>query len=642
MREIHYIDIDEEIITAVSRLRQSSQRENVFVFPKRALILQSIVNLRLIEREATKLGKTIIVMTQDEAGKKLAEKAGLVIENYRDRAQLDEAAADPAQEMPLTAFATPTPAQAPKPEAEQSLGSTDFYVPGGDIRPAVVAPAPARPPIAPVAPARPLHIRNANPIRLPSLNSLRGDVVPLAKPAPASLPRPVPVPPASVPIPPLNPGRLGRFMQKQDRLPGEHSPSGPAKASPVRQPHPSQSATNSKFSSGFRHGANVGLAALSLGLIALIAFGAWYVLFPQAVVTALPQSAEQVIRLEANGVTDPAQRAGESFPVRVWGIEKSMTVSEAATGTGAGAETAKARGTIRIYNDFSQSSQPLVATTRFEAPDGKIFRLVQSVVVPGVNEKDGKRERGMIEATVVADLAGPEFNIGATRFTIPGFKGSQKYEKFTAESTQSFAGGSVSGTTDQKVVSLDDKARAAAKASEEIKAYVLNEVKATLAPGEVAIAESLQINRSSETTTPPLGAGATNFSYEGRYSAQMFIISETAVRERIQKERATSGGVTLAPKEYDIRYTALLPKYESGRIDMTIESTVRFQAELDAEKLEGALLGLDEAGIREFLKIHPEIERLQVEFDPQLFISTLPRDADRVEVKIVSGAVAED
>lgn len=55
MRETHYIDIDEEIISAVGRLRRSSQLENIFIFPKRALILQSIVNLRLLEREAKKI-----------------------------------------------------------------------------------------------------------------------------------------------------------------------------------------------------------------------------------------------------------------------------------------------------------------------------------------------------------------------------------------------------------------------------------------------------------------------------------------------------------------------------------------------------------------------------------------------------------
>ncbi len=84
MPETHYIEIDEEIISAVSRLRKSGDPENIFVFPKRSLILQSIINLKLLGREAEKLGKKVIVMTQDEQGMRLAEKAGLRTEEYQD------------------------------------------------------------------------------------------------------------------------------------------------------------------------------------------------------------------------------------------------------------------------------------------------------------------------------------------------------------------------------------------------------------------------------------------------------------------------------------------------------------------------------------------------------------------------------
>jgi hypothetical protein len=78
----------------------------------------------------------------------------------------------------------------------------------------------------------------------------------------------------------------------------------------------------------------------------------------------------------------------------------------------------KASGTIIIYNNYSADSQKLVASTRFEAPNGKIFRISQPVTVPG---KKGDTP-GSIEAIITADQAGPDYNVGLVDFTIPGFK----------------------------------------------------------------------------------------------------------------------------------------------------------------------------------------------------------------------------
>jgi nicotinamide mononucleotide adenylyltransferase len=52
MAQTFFIDSDEEIISVIGYLRKSPEAENYFVFPKRSLVLQSAVNLRLFQREA--------------------------------------------------------------------------------------------------------------------------------------------------------------------------------------------------------------------------------------------------------------------------------------------------------------------------------------------------------------------------------------------------------------------------------------------------------------------------------------------------------------------------------------------------------------------------------------------------------------
>lgn len=99
----------------------------------------------------------------------------------------------------------------------------------------------------------------------------------------------------------------------------------------------------------------------------------------------------------------------------------------------------KASGQIVIYNTFSSSTQVLAENTRFETPDGKIFRINKKVTVPGSPKS--------IEVTVYADKAGEEYNVGLVDFTIPGFKGTTKYEKIYARSKTKMMGGYVGEIT---------------------------------------------------------------------------------------------------------------------------------------------------------------------------------------------------
>lgn len=101
----------------------------------------------------------------------------------------------------------------------------------------------------------------------------------------------------------------------------------------------------------------------------------------------------------------------------------------------------RASGTIVIYNNHNSAPQRLVKNTRFETTEGLIYRIQDSVTVPGQTTKDGKTVPGSIEAIVYADSPGEKYNIIETDFTIPGFKGDPKYKTFYARSKTPMAGG---------------------------------------------------------------------------------------------------------------------------------------------------------------------------------------------------------
>jgi hypothetical protein len=131
---------------------------------------------------------------------------------------------------------------------------------------------------------------------------------------------------------------------------------------------------------------------------------------------------------KAVGKVNPAQGL---IPAEVFVQQKNFTQFFPASGKENVVQ--KATGRITIYNEYSSASQPLVATTRFVTPDGLIYRLTEAVTIPGARIKDGTIEPSSIQANVIADKAGPEYNrTSHDRLSIPGFSGA-KHEKFYGE-----------------------------------------------------------------------------------------------------------------------------------------------------------------------------------------------------------------
>ena len=97
----------------------------------------------------------------------------------------------------------------------------------------------------------------------------------------------------------------------------------------------------------------------------------------------------------------------------------------------------KVGGVIEIYNAYSAFPQKLVAQTRFETKDGKIFRIQNPIIVPGAKMSGTKLIPSSIKTEVIADMVGDNYLIGPSFFTIPGFKETPKYAGFYAKSLES-------------------------------------------------------------------------------------------------------------------------------------------------------------------------------------------------------------
>jgi hypothetical protein len=72
-----YVDVDDEITSIIEKVTSSKQKIVALVLPKRASVLQSSVNMKLLKRSADNASKNVVLVTTEAALMPLAGAAGL-------------------------------------------------------------------------------------------------------------------------------------------------------------------------------------------------------------------------------------------------------------------------------------------------------------------------------------------------------------------------------------------------------------------------------------------------------------------------------------------------------------------------------------------------------------------------------------
>jgi len=119
-----YIDVDDEITSIVDKLQNSDSKIVALVLPKRAVALQSIVNMKLLKRAADEAGKSPVLITSETGLLPLAGATGLyVAKNLQSKPEVPSAPDGPlTDDEELVAHVEPE--TAPSNDTPSALGST--------------------------------------------------------------------------------------------------------------------------------------------------------------------------------------------------------------------------------------------------------------------------------------------------------------------------------------------------------------------------------------------------------------------------------------------------------------------------------------------------------------------------------------
>lgn len=281
----------------------------------------------------------------------------------------------------------------------------------------------------------------------------------------------------------------------------------------------------------------------------------------------------------------------------------------------------KASGTVVIYNEQT-TAQALVSTTRLETGDGKIYRIQREVNIPA---------KGSVEVVALADVAGPSHNIGLSDFTIPGFKGTAKYEKVYARSKTAMTGG-FTGTR-KKVSETDLKnARGALEAS--IKDDLLTQARAQMPQGFIIYPDLAQITYEV-LPVESAGENGAKITVRGHLNAVMFkqsVLSDFLIQEKLKLTSGTASIPDLSALSIIFSGTQAgdLTKAESIRVEVSGSAQARYIT--DETLLARDLVGVEKDKVNQALSKYTSIEGVTVSVSP-FWKSSFPSDATKIKIE---------
>ena len=78
-KKVIYIEIDDEVTAVYDKVKNINKKHIYIVAPKRSILFQSIVNLKILKRKAEDDKKKIYLVTNDSNGIHLAQKTGITV-----------------------------------------------------------------------------------------------------------------------------------------------------------------------------------------------------------------------------------------------------------------------------------------------------------------------------------------------------------------------------------------------------------------------------------------------------------------------------------------------------------------------------------------------------------------------------------
>lgn len=372
-----------------------------------------------------------------------------------------------------------------------------------------------------------------------------------------------------------------------------------------------------------------GLGLLTIVLVIGIILSSF--LFAKAEVNLWPETQElalsETIIVDLN--SEEIDLEAKVIPAQI--VENEKNGSQEFETTGKTTTEGKASGTITVYNAYSSSSRTLIPS-RFVSADGKLFRSVEKIKVPGYTTVKGKIVPGEKQVEVVAAESGSDYNIEATTFALPALAGTALYTTIYAKSFNGMTGGH-KGEVGQ--LTKEDLEKAEIAVSNKLKKESIDLLKASLSSNLILPEETVIQDILSSESSHSVGTGTDSFTIDAGVKSKGIVFKKSDIDKFIQEmiNLNIEEGQIIREETMKINYLLQEIDLEEGKIVIDLDVKVDTYDEIDLDKLEKSITGKKVEEARLLLNSLDEIGKVELISKP-FTRKSIPDTLDRIDVNL--------
>lgn len=557
-----YLAPDDEITSVVEKISKISDQKLALVAPKNSSIFQSLINLKLLKKEAARLDKEIILITGSKVGQKLADQVGIkyfanvsavgITETFSEPvAQASEVLPDGTK---IHQYNPAFPAQTEKTEDEEETPESDDEEEAEVDHEEVIDDEEDEdePEIPPVKPEEEPKIETAIPVHTISQDDL----------------------------PAISGGGFS---------------------------------THTEFSLPWR--SIVGALA-----ILFIAFIALFLFLPKAYITASFPSKKVDTKLAVSVLTEGIVGENDLEGVK---LSESKSATQTVKATGKKDIGTKATGTISITNKFKDGSgvgkdQTFSAGTKVtDTKTNKVFTLNSATTIGRVtyDPNNGQPIYQTKSAGVTAIEPGESYNIAASTFNITG-----ALSGVTATSSATFTGGLTKQVT---VLSQDDLTNGFKELKSKTNAELLTQIK-TKAEAKQVVESAITYKVTKESANKSVGDQVSEaiLSYDVNATVIVFDLEalKTKIKTVLSKDIKENEELIISDKTFEqIKST---PEAKSLKLDLQAQGDITVK--IDKDKMVKEVKNKSPEQINSILKEKYSATEVKVDISPSWWLKRSP------------------
>jgi len=318
-------------------------------------------------------------------------------------------------------------------------------------------------------------------------------------------------------------------------------------------------------------------------------------------------------------------------------FEEAIEKWEQFKSTGLSQETGKAQGEIRVYNNHSPPTPiTLRAGTRFlSSENGKIFRSPEKIYLPAAKISQGKVVASSVEVNVEAQEAGEDYNIGPSKFSLPGLAGNPLYYTIYAESQSPITGGFIK---EVKIVSSQDIANAQDSLFRILFREAKDSLKNKIPEDFVLLEEAISKEESDIRCLQKAGGEYAEFSCQGNIKIKGlgFKLSDLKTLSGEFVAKIISPSEKLAEGSLNFEYLSQNLVLEKGKMILDLKIEGATHKDILIETLREQVERKSKEEIKEIIfNNYPQIESTSIKFWP-FWIRKAPKTSERIKIELIS------